>query len=578
MCQRIDDCMPIFILKGLRGKGFLGCLLSIIGLMCPLSPVLAAIVPGTINPARAAEAISEELKSQSETGLQPTTEVFGKPGQAALSPEMAKLKFNLKKFNILFSTPCQCPIFSEQELIAPFLNKIGQVITLGELQAIATQMTTRYQQAGYVLTKVIIPPQNIQEGVVTLQVIEGYIDKIEISGHVSPCLEEFLRDYGEQIRCSVPLQMKTLERYTLLASDIHGLNLKVVLKPSAVTPGAADLVFVVEQSWGNAFVAVNNYGTRFLGPLQVLSGVEWDSVFRAGDVNQVQVASTVNKELNFIELRRSEWLNCDGLKGSLSGQFLRTEPGSLLAPFDVRGNYDLITSEFAYPIIRARKENFVVNGGFSVLDSESKLLGRQIYFDHIRPVFLGVLYNRQDKFKGISQAEFTITQGFNILGASGFTNISRPNGHSTFTKLNSILRRTQTITQAFSLYAMVEGQYTLQPLLVPMQFGFGGSVIGRGYDPSELIGNQGVAGVLEARYQVPRFARDIRVESYIFYDAGKVWNPRRHDSATSTGIGFRGYLSHGGELDLYVAKPLTHDVFAYHDRRVRVFCSLVVRM
>lgn len=103
-------------------------------------------------------------------------------------------------------------------------------------------------------------------------------------------------------------------------------------------------------------------------------------------------------------------------------------------------------------------------------------------------------------------------------------------------------------------------------------------MVGRGYDPSELIGNQGVAAVVEGRYQIPQFSRHIEVQTYAFYDAGKVWNPFRHDSATSTGVGIRAILLRFGELDFYVAKPLTHDVFAYHNRRMRAFCSFVVRM
>jgi hemolysin activation/secretion protein len=533
-----------------------------------------AISVGPINPARSAAAVSEELNQQQEGGVPPQTAVVTKTDQT-LPPEVAKLSFNLQGFNVLYNH--SCPIFSKQELIQPFVGKIGKKVTLGEVQAMANQMATRYQQAGYILTRVIIPPQQIETGVVTLQVIEGYIDKVEIKGNIAPCIEDMLREYGEQIRCSRPLNMKVLERYTLLASDIHGLKLKAVLKPSASASGAADLVFVVEQKYGNAFVAVNNFGTRYLGPLQLMSGVEWDSSVVAGDVNQFQVATTADKEMNFAEFRHAEWLNCDGLKGSIFGQVSHTQPGSILRPFDIVGNYDLISADISYPIIRSRKENMIVSTGCSMLDSQSKLFGKEIYFDHIRPVFLGLLYNNQDKYKGVNQAELIIKQGLHIFGASGHTNISRPNGHSNFTLLSGTLQRTQMISDRITFYSMIEGQYAFRKLLVPMQFGFGGSVVGRGYDPSEIIGNQGVAGTLEARLQVPRFSCHAQVETYVFYDAGKVWNPGFHDSATSTGAGIRAHIFKGGELMFYVAKPLTHDVVAYRDKRLRAFFSLVLR-
>ena len=537
--------------------------------------VSGAVSPGIANPARAATAVSEELKTQGSGMLQSSTEIFGKPGQA-LPAEMSGLTFRLKSFNIVQSHRRK-PVFSAQELTEPFSDKIGCTISLGTLKEMVNQMSTRYQKAGFVLTKIIIPPQRIKNGVVTLQVIEGYIDKVEVSGDIDPCLKEFLMCYAEQIRCSVPLEMKVLERYTLLANDVHGVNLKVLLKPSPDTPGASDLIFVTEQKWGNAFCAGNNFGTRYLGPFQIMSAVEVDSYFRAGDVTQFQAVSTVNKQLNFAELRHVEWLNHNGLKGTMFGQYLRTIPGSLLAPFDVMGNYQLATAELSYALIRSREKNVLLNSGFSVLDSKSSILGEELYYDHIRPIFLEILYNNQDTFKGVNQAELMVTQGLRILSASGNTKISRPQGHSVFTKLNSTVSRIQTITDLLSVYAMVQGQYAFQPLLVPSQFGFGGSVVGRGYDPSEIIGNNGVAGVFEARYQGPSFSKHVNMQTYVFYDAGRVWNPKYRDSATSAGIGIRAKIFKDGEIGFYVAKSITHDVIAYGNRRVRAFCSFIVR-
>jgi hemolysin activation/secretion protein len=242
------------------------------------------------------------------------------------------------------------------------------------------------------------------------------------------------------------------------------------------------------------------------------------------------------------------------------------------------GKYTLANSELTYPIIRAREQNLVINSGLTVVDSQSKILGEELYYDHIRPIYLGLFYNRQDRFKGINQVEGTVTQGLPILDASGDRKISRPGGHSVFTKFNSTVSRVQTVTDSFSLYVMGQGQYSLQPLLVPSQFGFGGSVIGRGYDPSELLGNQGLAGTLEGRYQVPPFLKYFIMQTYIFYDAGKVWNPMFHDSATSTGIGIRAEVCKNADLNFYIAKPLTHDVVAYRDRRLRAFFSFMVKM
>ena len=51
-----------------------------------------------------------------------------------------------------------------------------------------------------------------------------------------------------------------------------------------------------------------------------------------------------------------------------------------------------------------------------------------------------------------------------------------------------------------ALYVSVRGQYSAVPLLSSEEFSFGGNVSGRGYDPSEISGDQGVAATIELRY------------------------------------------------------------------------------
>lgn len=542
----------------------------------PQASLGSAILPSTVEPARTGQAISQEPFLEEEPMLSPELRFQIMHGQK-LSKEMAALKVHLKAIHI--ENPV---VYTCEELLEPFQCFIGKTVTLGEIQDIATQITTRYQKEGYILTQVIIPPQHVHDGIVTLKVIAGYVDKLHISGDIPCDLQELIQSYGCKIQNSRPLQLRDLERYTLLINDIPGVKVNAILTPSKTTPQSADINFVVEQHHFSGYAAVNNYGTRYLGPVQYFLGGEIDSMIMVGDLTQVQAVTTANKQLNFIDVRYSEIMGCEGFRGAVFGQYLHEVPNFTLSPFDIKGNYTVGGVDFLYPIIRGRQTNLNLTGGFMVLDSETTTFGMDIYDDHIRPLYVGLDYNYQDSLKGVNHASLILTQGLRVLGASGKTNISRPRGESVFTKLNPLVSRYQLLPCDFSFVALVEGQYSFDTLLSAEQFGVGGPQVGRGYDPSEIIGDHGISGTLELRYDKFIIPEKLSSQYYVFYDAGVVWNRDptflyKRASVTSTGIGIRlTYLDHI-EGTLFFAKPLTRKVATFNNKDIRVFFSLLIK-
>jgi hemolysin activation/secretion protein len=124
--------------------------------------------------------------------------------------------------------------------------------------------------------------------------------------------------------------------------------------------------------------------------------------------------------------------------------------------------------------------------------------------------------------------------------------------------------RLQSLFWRLSLLGYVTGQYSFNPLLASEQFAYGGSQLGRGYDPAAIIGDHGVGGTLELRLDTPLTGRLLQsVQPYIFYDGGRTWNiktvigvPTRQ-SATSAGIGIRFAINTVISGNLMLAQPLT---------------------
>src|SRR3989338_8243642 len=74
-----------------------------------------------------------------------------------------------------------------------------------------------YRNNGYIISRAILPPQKIQNGVVKIQIIEGYLDEVNVSGDPkwAKCI---LKAYGKQIAACRPLQLKRMEHYLLIAN------------------------------------------------------------------------------------------------------------------------------------------------------------------------------------------------------------------------------------------------------------------------------------------------------------------------------------------------------------------------
>jgi hemolysin activation/secretion protein len=221
-----------------------------------------------------------------------------------------------------------------------------------------------------------------------------------------------------------------------------------------------------------------------------------------------------------------------------------------------------------------------------VHNGETTLFGFTESEDRIRSLRLGLQWDAADSFAGLNLLDVEFSQGLAGLGASknGDVLLSRANGRVDYRKLTLYAARVQSITPRWSVLGAVTVQRAMTDLLTSELFGFGGEQFGRGFDPSEMVGDHGVAGKLELRYGLRQpFAWVDAWSMYAFYDAGRVQQrtvaPGAEDSesARSTGFGSRFDLARQISLFVEVAKPLGRDVAAEGNRDARFFGGLSAR-
>lgn len=420
--------------------------------------------------------------------------------------------------------------------------------------------------------------------------IEGYINEVIIEGDKRGRAGLF-QEWAKKIKQSRPLNMKDMERYTLLANDLPGATVKSVLRPSKDVQGATDLVLAIEHKTLNASIGYDNRGTKSSGPGQATFSLGANSLLHLYEkTNLTYIASDDFDELHYFVFSHDQILGSEGTKLTLSANHSRTRPGDYLKDYDIWGSSTTFGMAVTHPFIRSRSANLNTNLNFDIKNSRTETMSVLQSEDRTRVLRAGIAYDFSDKLDGVNLFNVGVHQGFNILNATetGSNNLTRSEGYSDFTKFTAEISRTQKIIDRLGLSVAASGQYALCPLLSSEEFGFGGSQFGRAYDSSEITGDHGIA--LKAEFQFTdsfsvQYLKQIKYyQLYAFSDFGEVHGrsdlKSKRESAASAGVGIRfgitDYLSGYLEVD----KPMTRKVAtadADHGYDPRIFFSIVAR-
>src|SRR5262245_1351912 len=100
------------------------------------------------------------------------------------------------------------------ELATAYQPYLRKKVSQADLAAIATAISNGYTPAGFHLTRAFIPPEDIETGIVRVQVIEGGITEVALKGNGA---EEFgVRPLLAAVVAEHPSRLATLERQLLL--------------------------------------------------------------------------------------------------------------------------------------------------------------------------------------------------------------------------------------------------------------------------------------------------------------------------------------------------------------------------
>jgi len=496
-----------------------------------------------------------------------------------------KMMFTLKSVEIEGQT-----VYPWGVLEKMYADKVGAKISLADVYSLAAELTAKYRNDGYILTQVVVPPQTIASGVVKLRVVEGSIDQIRIQGGDQGSSYDVIKKYANQLKKKSVLNNKDLERTLLLINDLPGVTARGVLSPSKTVVGASDLTIMVERDTFDAQIGLDNYGSRYLGRWETTGGIAANSLLGFNELLSLNLAYApgekgLKPELTFAEALAEFPVGPYGTTLAFKTGITHTDPGHTLTEFDVNGHASYVGVTANQPFYRTRDFNLSASLGFDARRTKTESNIDTTREDNLSVVRLGGHTDWIDTVfnAAVTDIDVELSQGLSAFGASDKDDpdMSRPDGDPQFTKISGSLTRLERIVEGLALQTMIKGQMSNNALLTAEEFGLGGSVLGRGYDPSELVGDDGLGGSLELQWSQPWPVTWVEGYTlYGFYDIGKVWNDdatsatTRVESLASAGVGIRTTIMPGTDAGFMVAVPLTRDIEAEHDDDIRPFLNI----
>lgn len=443
------------------------------------------------------------------------------------------------------------PAAAIEKAVYPFM---GTDRTIEDVEEARAALERAYQAAGFLTVIVNLPEQRVDGGVVRLEVVEGVVDRLRVTGN-----RYYSRGY---IRSRLPaIQPGEVPYFPDVQQQIADFNqtpgrsVTPVLKPGTA-PGSVEMEMkVADQSPLHGSIELNNRQTLNTEPLRLAGTLRYDNLWgRDHTISFLYLASP------------QQWDQVRVL--SVNYLFRLTDSDKLVALYAVRsrssvaavgdlkvlGNANLFGARLIVPMraLDQYSHSFVLGIDYKdfLQDLRFADTGPQSYPIDYTPVSAGYQFTKTGE-RGQTRGSITLNVG--IRGAllsnqdTEFEN-QRFDARANFAYLRGDVSRLQALPHGYGLYARIGAQLASQPLIPLEQMLIGGLDTVRGYLEAEAVGDDGAFGTIEVRtrpllrgYEGPA----LELIGLAFVDVGTVTTrqplpgQQEHTTLASAGLGLR---------------------------------------
>ena len=444
-------------------------------------------------------------------------------------------------------------------------------IPASELFAAARELEAAYARAGYVLMRVVLPAQNLNDGgKLRIVVVNGYVERLDLSAvpeNVRGRIESVLRPLvGKR-----ELRLADIERRLVIAGDTPGVALRSALSPGA-EPGATVLVVSAGYRPVTGSVGYDNTLSSALGRSTVSTGLEVNSVLGWGETLYLRAAGHPggNDSAGFGGLFDSYPrmrtlsggtvipLGIDGLTLNLEATESRTAPKPPFGLPQTASQFERYSARLRYPWLRSRTLSFASELIFDAEEERIDLfvpgLKLPLSLDRLRVLRAAADGSMLLPTGGVLSGRAILSAGLKAFGArtaadaSPILPLSRFGADADFRKFEAILSLAQPLAEHLGVAFMARGQTSFnQALPRAEQIGIASFQELSTFDAGTLGGDSG--WVLRAEVNSPwstSFAGvPVSATPYAFAATGALYlvHPTAVEQATthvtSVGLGVR---------------------------------------
>jgi hemolysin activation/secretion protein len=528
------------------------------------NPALAQSVPSGVNiPPNAPDTIEQTIPKPTPpppapTPANPTVPILPAPSLPAPSNTTfpSNESFLVNKVAVLGTTVLQDEITA---LIKPLENSR---VTFADLLKLRADITELYIKNGYISSGAFLPNnQNLTAGVVKIQVIEGELENIEITG-LRRLQSVYVRSRLAQAT-STPLNRQRLEAaLQLLQIDplIERVNAELT---AGSIPGRNILQVKITEApafHGGIFTANNQAPS--IGSTQLGVFINHDNLLGFGDRLTTEYGLTPG--LNLYNIGYTIPLN--GNNDTLSFRLNNADSRIITDDFrdlNIRSETQTYSLNYRRPLYRQPQTEFALSLGLDWRRSQTYLL------DNIPFSFSVGAENGEAKVTVIRFAQDWLNRDANkvlavrsqfSLGIDVFDatiNDTGTDGH--FLSWLGQFQWVQLVSPRTLLLTRINAQLTGDSLLSLEKFSVGGFDTVRGYTQNKLVADNGITASLEVRTPLLGSANNLQIAPFL--DIGTVWNNRSSNPQPQTiasfGLGLIWQPSRNLNLSLDYGVPLT---------------------
>lgn len=472
-------------------------------------------------------------------------------GVGAAAQEAPPLEFEVERFAVSGSNPLD-PAATDA-ILAPFT---GAHAGLEGLLAARDALQQALRSKGYTFRRVTLPPQTLEGGTVTLEVLIFPLGDVRVSGNEHFSEASVRRSLPGLVAGELP-NVRDISRQLAVANLHPAKTLKLNFRASEASPDALDAVVHVEDDkpWA-LFAGLNNIGNKDTGRTRLTVGGQYSDVTGHDDVFTGSFTTSPDNADDVQVYGAFYQLPVYALRGWFSGFWVKSDVdvGNVQDAFDISGSGDFVGLSFRREFLGVGRYRHGLTVGIQdrAFDTElsqattgtplpsasTKVRSRPVslrydgaynwpatsfdfYIDFVQNMSFGG-HNNQDAYDRI-RIGASADPGWKLL------------------RFGALL--TQRLPRDFFAVGRLTGQYTNEPLIPGEQIGFGGERSVRGFEERTIAGDKGLQ--LNVEVWSPPVPELYGVRFLAFFDAAHkvleepVPRQRPNDTISSIGVGAR---------------------------------------